>query len=136
MTAEAAEEQQHCRTHRPSHKSSDVASCFTVKERQRGSLTATVLRTGGMAELARGWTAGLKGTRPTRCYRVLQLLLGAEKSLFSKSASGVTLVEHKAYKAHTWENLELCKPRPVMRVITRESHLLLLLLLLLSHTEI
>lgn len=52
MTAEAAEEQQHCRTHGPSHKSSGVASCFTVKERQRDSLTATMLRTGGMAEIS------------------------------------------------------------------------------------
>ena len=51
---------------------------------------------------------------------MLQLLLGAEKSQFSKSAQGVTLVEHKAYKrvAHTPENLEPCDPRPVLWVIT------------------
>lgn len=68
MTTEA---QQHCRTHRPSHKSSNVASCFPVKERQRDSLTATMVRTGGMAELARGWTAGAEG------YKAHQVLPGA-----------------------------------------------------------
>lgn len=64
MTAEAAKEQRYCTVHRPSHKSSNVASCFTAKQRQRHSLTATVVRTGGMAELVRVDNCGGRAQGP------------------------------------------------------------------------